>query len=265
MLRVPSSTRSSRSLNSRRSQTLTARKLRLLVLADANAFRVVAVGAERRRAGGADPLLAALMAALLLLHALAQGLEQLVETAHGLDLLLLFLGEVFFGELPEPLGRDFGGGRLAHQLEALEHVTEDAVELVEIALVLDQRRPRQIIEVLDPAAGEVLLHRLHQREILAQRYRHAGGFELVEERDEHGASSRHRSEWSRPDSPRSGGSRGAEAIDRDAIDVADELARARFPRATEGESAAGLARDVQGAHAGDAQVLVRARPRDPDQ
>src|SRR5262249_38324697 len=67
----------------------------------------------------------------------------------------------------------------------------DAVELVEIALILDQRRARQIVEVLDPATGEVLLHRLHQREIFAQRHRHAGGFELMEEGDEHGASLRH--------------------------------------------------------------------------
>src|SRR4029079_8069649 len=83
----------------------------VLVLADADAFRVVAVRPERRRAGGTDPFLAALVAALLLPHALAQRFQQLVQAAHRLDLLLLFLGEVFFRQLLEPLRRDFGTGR----------------------------------------------------------------------------------------------------------------------------------------------------------
>src|SRR5262249_57180116 len=70
------------------------------VLADAHALGVVAVGAEGRGAGGADPFLAALVAPLLLAHALAQKLEQLVQAAHGLDLFALFLREIFFGYLP---------------------------------------------------------------------------------------------------------------------------------------------------------------------
>jgi len=51
---------------------------------------------------------------------------------------------------------------------------EYAVELVEVALVLDQRRARRIVELLDPPRGEVMLHRLHQRQILTQRHWHAG-------------------------------------------------------------------------------------------
>ena len=75
--------------------------------------------------------------------------------------------------------------RLLDQIEALEDVAEDAIELVEIALVLHQRRAREIVEVLHPAAGEVLFHRLHQREVFAQRHRKAGGFQLVKEGREH--------------------------------------------------------------------------------
>src|SRR5438105_11386237 len=45
-------------------------------LADPHAFGVVAVGAERARARGADPLRTALMTAALLLHALLQDLHQ---------------------------------------------------------------------------------------------------------------------------------------------------------------------------------------------
>ena len=66
--------------------------------------------------------------------------KQLVEAAHRLDLLLLLLGEIFLGELLQPLGRDLGRERLLHQFEALEDVAEHAVELVEVALVLHQRR-----------------------------------------------------------------------------------------------------------------------------
>ena len=71
------------------------------------------------------------------------------------------------------------------QVEALEHVAEDAVELVEIALVLHQRRAREIVEILDPPVGEILLHRLHQGEVFAQRHRQAGLLELMEEGREH--------------------------------------------------------------------------------
>ena len=59
MLRVLSSTSPSRLRKLRSSQTLTALRLPLPGLADADAFRVVAVGAERTGAAGADPLRAA--------------------------------------------------------------------------------------------------------------------------------------------------------------------------------------------------------------
>ncbi len=64
---------------------------------------------------------------------------------------------------------------------------EDAIELVEIALVLHQRGARQIIEVLHPARGEVGVHRLHQGEVFAQSDRHAGPLERMEETHEHRA------------------------------------------------------------------------------
>ena len=160
-------------------------EIAVLVLADAHAFGIIAVGAERRGAGGADPFLAALMAAFLFGEPLAQRLQKLFQAAHRLDLLLLVLGEIFFRELLEPLDGDFGSQRVLDEIEALEDVAEHAIELVEIALVLHQRRARQIIEILDTADGDILLHRLHQRQVFAQRHRHAGGFELMEEGREH--------------------------------------------------------------------------------
>src|SRR5262249_33548032 len=111
----------------------------VLLLADPHAFRIVAVRTERRGTGGADPLVAALVAALLFLEALAKGLHELVP-AHRLDLLLLFLGQVLFRELLQPFGGDL---RLLHGIEqalqSLEHGAKHPIELVEVALVLHQR------------------------------------------------------------------------------------------------------------------------------
>ena len=73
----------------------------------------------------------------------------------------------------------------AEHFQALEDVAEHPVEFVDVALVLHQRGARQIIEILDAARREIGLQRLHQRQILAQRHRHAGGFQLGEEIDEH--------------------------------------------------------------------------------
>src|SRR6185312_4437364 len=85
---------------------LDRRAVAALVLADANALRVVAVGAERARAAGADHLVAAFMARLLLLEALLQRLHQFVP-AHLLDLGLLLGRQLELELLLQPLERDF--------------------------------------------------------------------------------------------------------------------------------------------------------------
>ncbi len=123
------------------------------------------MGAERRGPRGADPFIAALMAALLLFQALAKRLHELVP-AHRLDLLLLFLGEVFFRELLQPFGWNV---RLLYGVqeafESLEHGAEHAIELVEVALVLHQSGARKVIKILHRLLGEVGVERLHQRQI----------------------------------------------------------------------------------------------------
>ncbi|OIQ70482.1 hypothetical protein GALL_479070 [mine drainage metagenome] len=162
-------------------------EIAVLLLADEDAFRVVAMRAERRGAGGADPFIAALMAALLFLQPLAKRLHELVP-AHRLDLLLLFLGEVFFGEFLQPFG---GNVRLLHgveqALEPLEHGAEHPIELVEIALVLHQRSARQVIEILHRLLREVGVERLHQRQVFAQGHRDLGVAQRCEELQEHGS------------------------------------------------------------------------------
>ncbi len=127
-------------------------------LTDAHAFRVVAAGAEGGRTAGADPLVSAGVAALLLLEALLQFLHQLVETAERLDLRLLLIGEEAVGEALQPVVRDVV--RLfSRRFEALEDVAENPVELVEVALVLHQRRAREVVEFLRRALDHLAVHR----------------------------------------------------------------------------------------------------------
>src|ERR1700733_13884746 len=107
------------------------------VLADAHAFGLVAIGAERRRSAGADPFRAALMAPLLLGEALAQRLHQLVE-AELLDLSPLLGTKISLHHSAQPFLRQVSGpDRSGDAQNALEGGGEDDVELVEIALVLD--------------------------------------------------------------------------------------------------------------------------------
>jgi hypothetical protein len=156
------------------------------VLADADALGVIAVGAVGRLPGRADPFVAALVAALLLGEALLQLLHQLFPAAHGLDLLLLLLGEMQLGHLAQPfLGNVVDREQLGERVEALEHVTEHAVELVEVALVLHQRRTREIVEIVDAIAGNALLHRFEQREVFPERDRDVDLAQFEEELGEH--------------------------------------------------------------------------------
>src|SRR5262249_62191024 len=64
-------------------------------------------------------------------------------------------------------------------------MAEHAIEFVQIALVLHQRRAREKIEILNLARGEIGIHSLHQRQIFAQRHRYARLLQFLEERNEH--------------------------------------------------------------------------------
>jgi hypothetical protein len=58
--------------------------------------------------------------------------------------------------------------------------------MASIALVLHQRRARQIIEILHRLLGEVGVERLHQRQIFTQGHRDLGVAQRCEELQEHG-------------------------------------------------------------------------------
>lgn len=105
-------------------------------IADADAFGVVAAGAERAGAAGTDPLVAAGMAFLLLFETLLELLDQLVQPAEGLDLRTLLVRQAALELLAQPVFGDQRFEVLVEILQALEVGTEGPVELVEVALVL---------------------------------------------------------------------------------------------------------------------------------
>src|SRR5690606_17715380 len=115
--------------------------------ADADALGVVAAVAEGAGSAGADPLVPALVALFLLLQALLQRLHQLVETAERLNLRLLLVGQVFFGQQPQPVLGDVGGDLFAgaDALQPLEHLAEDLIEAVVTLLVPDQDGARLVV------------------------------------------------------------------------------------------------------------------------
>src|SRR6266571_4212264 len=155
------------------------------VLADANPLRVVAVGAERGGARGADPLVAALVPAFLLLEAFLERLHEFFPAAQRLDHRLFLRRQIQLGVPEEPFERhvEFDSG---DRLDSLEIFAESAVELVEILLVLDQSRARQVVELVDRGRDDVFLHRLEQRQPLHDRDRDLVVLELDEEAGEHG-------------------------------------------------------------------------------
>ena len=118
------------------------------------------------------------MPLLLLFQALLQRFHELFKAAQRLDLRLFLVGEELFGQGFEPVGRDFRGETFIHLFKALEDMGEDPVELVEVALVLNEGRAGQIVEVIDVEADDLLIHRFHQHQVFAQRHRHLGVAQL---------------------------------------------------------------------------------------
>ena len=155
-----------------------------LVLPDPHALGVVAVGAERRGAGGADHLAAALVPLLLLRQPLGQRAHQLLEAAEALDLGLLLLGQQPLGLLAQPVV-GYVAQDLGQPLHAVEEVAKGEVEPVVVRLVLDQAEPAQRVEVVERAMDDARVQRGKQVQQLAQRDRQPAGAQLEEEVDEH--------------------------------------------------------------------------------
>ena len=156
-----------------------------LVLPDAHPLGVVAVGPERRLPGRPDPLVAALVAPLLLLQALLQLLHQLLEAAHRLDERLVLLAQGQLGLPPQPLLGDLPVQRVEEFLHALEVCPEALVEAVEVPLVLHERRPREVVEVVHAQHRDPALEGFEQGQVLVDRDRHVVPAKTEEEVDQH--------------------------------------------------------------------------------
>jgi len=166
---------------------LHGRLVAALVLPDAYALRVVAIGTEGAGAGGADHAAAALVAFLLLLETLLQRRHQLFP-AHLLDRGLVGGAEFEFQGLAQPVQRHFLG-EVGKQLYALEVGREGAVELVELHFVLHQRGARQVVELVDRgpavAVDDAGLQGLQQAQVFIDADLQFGRAQGVEEVDQH--------------------------------------------------------------------------------
>ena len=153
------------------------------LLADAYPFGVVAVGAERARARGADPFRSTLVPSALLVKPPAECLHQLIPAAESGDQRLLLVGQIGFDHLAQPRFRNVGVN-VEHALDALEICTEREIETVVERLVLDQAGARQKIEVIDAGRYDVMLQRVEQRQKLARADRQLRRFEMQEKVDQ---------------------------------------------------------------------------------
>src|SRR5690554_4603878 len=157
-------------------------------LADLVAFGSGANWPERAGAAGADPLVAAGMALLLLLEALLERLDQLLQPAQRFDLGLLLRRELFLELAAQPVVRyqRFNGG--IETLQAIEPGSEGAIKTVEVALILYHHGTRHLIERFHVGKYHAALDHRMQIEQLAQRHRYPGAFKGFEQTDEHASA-----------------------------------------------------------------------------
>src|SRR5690606_22151804 len=94
--------------------------------ADPNALGVVAAVAERRGTLGADPLVAALVASLLLLEALLEFLDELFQATQALDLGFFLFAQAVDEFRAQPFLRDQDVEEVLEGLQILEIEGEGA-------------------------------------------------------------------------------------------------------------------------------------------
>ena len=101
-----------------------------------------------------------------------------------------FLGrQIVLGDLAQPFLGD-RRRRISSPVgdHALEHLAEDPVEAVELALVVNEHRAGQIIELLGLGGDHLGVERLEQQQMLLQAGGNPPAPQRLDEGDEHGAS-----------------------------------------------------------------------------
>ena len=183
MLRVPSSTVSSKLRYSRCVPHLHGAAVARPRLADAHAFGVVAVRAERRGAAGADPLVAALVALLLFLagaRAASRAACPSRRATRSAPSLLPM--SVRSASALQPVRGHLGDELRRTASRRRRNLREHAVEAIVVALVLHETGAREIVEVLrGQPAPRARFSAFEQRQELGDGHRHAGCAQLEEE------------------------------------------------------------------------------------
>ena len=133
----------------------------VLGLPDPHAFRVIAVGAKGAGPGGPDVLVAALVALFLIFEALAQSLHYLIKATQSLNLRLFLVGEGLFGNLAQPFFGDFAKD-FFEAGDPVPKVLKGPIEAIKMGFVLDQRSPRQRIEVVQIGVHDARFQRADQ-------------------------------------------------------------------------------------------------------
>ena len=110
-------------------------------------------------------------------HPFFEGFQKFFQTAQGFDLGHFFGAHHPLGDLAQPVfGNFIQQAFFGAPLQSLEAGAEHAIELVQIALVLDQTGTAQEIEIIDVIIGDALFHALNQGQIFPERYRNIGLF-----------------------------------------------------------------------------------------
>jgi hypothetical protein len=158
------------------------------VLPDTNAFRVVAVGTERRTATGAHPFVAAFVPAFLLVQSFAQSFHQFLESAELFDRRALFWRQRQLGAARQPVRRQPGRVDSGEQVfHALEIFAEGEVIPVVVALVFHEHRARQAMEGVHGSFRHASLQGRHELQPLIERHRYPRLAQHEEKPGKHGA------------------------------------------------------------------------------
>lgn len=128
---------------------------------------------------GAHPVLAAVVALVLLLEPLLQHLAELFQVVGGAGVYLVLV--VFFHVLGvmEPVHELLGD--VLDVLDAVEIIQENFIELVKVGLGLDQNGPADIVKLQQAVAAQAPLQGLHQRQPLVHGHLQALGTHVVKQ------------------------------------------------------------------------------------
>ena len=112
------------------------------------------------------------MALFLLFHSLLEGLDKLLKASQRINFGLLFIRQVLLELGPQPVVRNQGFQQVVEVLDTFKVSLKGAVKLVEVALVLNQAEPSEVVELFHIRKGEPLLQGFQKIQEFPQTGRH---------------------------------------------------------------------------------------------